>query len=106
MEGIKSYLKYNPELVKPILFTNPSYVFFEKVNSKPLGAGHVPLTSDYSIAVDTRHLPLGSCLLAALPILDEEGDFSHHEYKFLLAQDVGGAIRGNGHVDVYCGIGT
>lgn len=23
----------------------------------------------------------------------------------MLAQDVGGAIRGNGHVDVYCGVG-
>ncbi|MEM6320322.1 MAG: murein transglycosylase A [Bacteroidota bacterium] len=105
MEGVKRYLKNNPEKVKPILFANPSYVFFRKVASEPKGAGHVPLTADYSIAVDINHLPLGSCLLAALPILDEEGIFSHHEYRFLVAQDVGGAIRGNGHVDVYCGVG-
>ncbi len=105
MEGVKTYLKYNPDMVEKVLFTNPSYVFFEASNKAPLGAGHVPLTADYSIAVDTRHLPLGSCLLAALPVIDDEGYFSHHEYKFMLAQDVGGAIRGNGHVDVYCGIG-
>jgi len=105
MQGVKSYLKYNPDQVKPILFTNPSYVFFEASNSKPLGAGHVPLTADYSIAVDPKHIPLGSCLLAAVPVMDEEGDFSHHQYKFLLAQDVGGAIKGNGHVDIYSGIG-
>ncbi|MFK7983380.1 MAG: murein transglycosylase A [Saprospiraceae bacterium] len=106
MDGVKTYLKYHPAKVEEILFTNPSYVFFEAANSKPLGAGHVPLTADYSIAVDPKHVPLGSCLLAALPVIDAEGDFSHHEYKFMLAQDVGGAIRGNGHVDVYCGVGT
>ena len=33
MEGIKSYLKYHPEQVKPILFTNPSYVFFDKMSN-------------------------------------------------------------------------
>ncbi|MEM1122501.1 MAG: MltA domain-containing protein, partial [Bacteroidota bacterium] len=105
MEGVKRYLRNNPQKVKPILFTNPSYVFFRKVASEPKGAGHVPLTADYSIAVDVDHVPLGSCLLAALPILDEDSNISHHEYRFLVAQDVGGAIRGNGHVDVYCGVG-
>lgn len=105
MEGVKSYLKYNPDKVADILFTNPSYVFFEASNSQPLGAGHVPLTSDYSIAVDPKYIPLGSCLLAAVPVMDAEGDFSHHQYQFLLAQDIGGAIRGNGHIDVYYGIG-
>ncbi len=105
MKGIKNYFKYNPDKIEPVLFTNPSYVFFEESHKKPLGAGHVPLTEDYSIAVDTRHLPLGSCLLAALPVIDQNGEFSHHEYKFMMAQDVGGAIRGNGHVDVYCGVG-
>ncbi|MEM1123940.1 MAG: murein transglycosylase A [Bacteroidota bacterium] len=105
MKGIKNYLKHHPQMVEEVLFANPSYVFFAPTSKAPLGAGHVPLTADYSIAVDTRHLPLGSCLLAAVPVIDQEGYFSHHEYKFLLAQDVGGAIRGNGHVDVYCGVG-
>ena len=103
--GIKNFLQHNPTLVEPILFTNPSYVFFVPSNSSPKGAGQVPLTANYSIAVDVKHLPLGSCLLAALPVLDENGRFSHHKYQFVVAQDVGGAIRGSGHVDVYCGIG-
>lgn len=105
MEGVKNYLYHHPEMVEPILFTNDSYVFFEEVNSKPIGAGHIPLVEDYSIAVDTDHIPLGACLLAAIPVLNKNGKFSHHEYKFLVAQDVGGRIKGNGHVDVYCGIG-
>ena len=105
MEGVKNFLDRRPEFVESILFVNDSYVFFEETKAVPKGAGHVPLTTDYSIAVDTDHLPLGSCLLAALPVLDEDGYFSHHEYRFVVAQDVGGRIRGNGHVDVYCGIG-
>jgi len=105
MDGIKRFVKQNPELEKPILFTNPSYVFFDRKRERPHGAGHVPLTKDYSIAVDSKYIPLGSCLLAAMPVVDHKGKFSHHEYKIVLAQDTGGAIRGSGHVDVYCGVG-
>lgn len=105
MNGIKRFVKQNPELEKPILFTNPSYVFFDRKRERPHGAGHVPLTTDYSIAVDSKYIPLGSCLLAAVPVVNTKGEFSHHEYKILLAQDTGGAIRGSGHIDVYCGIG-
>ena len=105
MNGIKRFVKQNPDLEKPILFTNPSYVFFDRKRERPHGAGHVPLTEDYSIAVDSKYIPLGSCLLAAMPVVDNTGEFSHHEYKIVLAQDTGGAIRGSGHVDVYCGVG-
>ncbi len=105
MVGMKRFFKEYPELEKEILFTNPSYVFFDRKKNVPHGAGHVPLTADYSIAVDPKYIPLGSTLLAAIPQVDEEGDFSHHEYRIVVAQDIGGAIRGSGHVDVYCGIG-
>jgi len=105
IKSIKSYFKKNPELVDSILFQNPSYVFFRPVTTQPRGAGHVALTPDYSIAIDRNVLPLGSCLLAAVPIIDEERNFSHHEYRILLAQDIGGAIKGAGHIDLYQGIG-
>ena len=105
MDGIKQFLRENPSLEKPILFANPSYVFFSRKRDRPHGAGHVPLAAGYSIAVDPAVIPLGSCLLAAVPMLDQEGRFLYHDYKILLAQDIGGAIRGSGRVDVYCGIG-
>jgi membrane-bound lytic murein transglycosylase len=35
----------------------------------------------------------------------EDGKVTHHEYKILLPQDVGGVIKGAGRVDVYCGNG-
>lgn len=106
LKSIKSYFVRHPELVDSILFQNPSYVFFRPVTTQPRGAGHVPLTPNYSIAIDRKVLPLGSCLLATVPILDEERNFSHHEYRILLAQDIGGVIKGEGHIDLYKGIGT
>lgn len=101
---IRKFMDANPELLEPALFGNPSYTFFTKKGENPYGAGHVPLVDDYSIAVDKRYIPLGSCLLALVPVRDPDGNI-RHEYRFLLAQDVGGAIRGAGHVDLYSGVG-
>ena len=105
LKSIKNYFLRNPDKVDSILYINSSYVFFTPVTTSPRGAGHVKLTPNYSIAVDRNVLPLGSCLLASIPILDAKGNFSHHEYRILLAQDIGGAIKGTGHVDLYSGIG-
>lgn len=105
LKSIKKYFLRNPHLVDSILFVNPSYVFFTPVTTRPRGAGHVSLSPNYSIAVDKKIVPLGSCLLASIPILDKKRNFSHHEFRILLAQDIGGAIRGPGHVDLYTGIG-
>ena len=93
-------------MIDSVLFANPSYVFFEPAQSRPKGAGLVPLTSMHSIAVDTRYIPLGSVLLATVPVINKRNQVIRHEYKLLVAQDVGGAIKGPGHVDLYTGIGT
>jgi membrane-bound lytic murein transglycosylase A len=58
-----------------------------------------------SVAVDRRYIPLGSTLLAAVPVLDENNNFIGHEYRILTAQDVGGAIKGKGRMDFFCGTG-
>lgn len=104
--GIKAFLRNKPALTDTVLFQNPSYTFFVRRRSAPSGAGNVPLTADYSIAVDRRYIPLGSCLLAAFPVFDHKKQrVVRHEYRILVAQDVGGAIRGAGHIDFYTGIG-
>lgn len=106
IQGIRKFLIENPTLTDTILFQNPSYTFFIRQHSRPSGAGNVPLTPGYSIAVDRRYIPLGSCLLAAFPVFDQRKQrVIGHEYRLLIAQDVGGAIRGPGHVDFYTGIG-
>ncbi|MCB0581808.1 MAG: murein transglycosylase A [Phaeodactylibacter sp.] len=108
ISGIRRYLRQNPALRDTILFQNPSYTFFtRKRSARPKGAGSVPLLTGYSIAVDRRYIPLGSCLLAAFPVYDrEQHRVVGHEYRFLVAQDVGGAIKGAGHVDFYTGVGS
>lgn len=105
MDGVKRYLKNRPEMMDSVLNVNPSYTFFRTSKSAPKGAGQVPLSAEYSIAVDTRYIPLGSCFLAAVPKVDKRNKVIGHDYKILLAQDVGGAIRGPGHIDFYFGIG-
>ena len=106
IEGIKRFLQGKPQLTDTVLFQNPSYTFFIRRRSAPSGAGNVPLTGNYSVAVDRRYIPLGSCLLAAFPVFDNKKQrVVRHEYRILVAQDVGGAIRGPGHVDFYTGIG-
>ena len=106
LKSIQKYFSIHPEQLDSILYINPSYIFFSPQNRNPQGAGNVPLTASHSIAVDKNYIPLGSCLLASVPILDKNRNFSHHEYRILLAQDVGGAIKGSGHIDLYTGIGS
>lgn len=105
IDGIRRFLRLNPHLVDSVLCYNPSYSFFTPRRMHPQGAGSVPLSDEISIAVDKRYIPLGSCLLASVPIYDVKKKRLRHEYRLLFAQDVGGKIRGPGHVDVYMGVG-
>lgn len=106
IDGIKSFFNQHPQLIDSVLWQNPSFSFFSPKNAKPRGAGGVDLSSFVSIAVDPKYIPLGSCLLLALPQLDESGErVIGHQLQFAVAQDVGGAIKGPGHIDVYMGVG-
>ena len=80
-------------------------IFTQKEKPRPVGAAKVPLTNDYTIAVDKSYIPLGSVLLAEIPILDDNGNQVRTEFRFVLAQDTGGAIDGAGHIDLYMGEG-
>ncbi|MBR7888857.1 murein transglycosylase A [Marinomonas sp. A79] len=104
-QSIRQWLKDHPERNREMLSTNPSYLFFSEGPEKPVGAANVPLTPLYSAAVDPSVIPLGSILLAQVPKLDAYGNLMGHEFRLLLAQDKGGAIKGPGHIDWYQGIG-
>ena len=106
LQFIKKFFIKNPAAVDSILAINESYIFFQPNKSNPKGAGLVPLTSEHSIAVDTRYIPMGSILLAAVPIINKQNKVIRHDYRILVAQDIGGAIKGPGHVDLYTGIGA
>lgn len=105
MQGIKSWALANPGKMQEALNQNPSYVFFRELQlaptEGPVGALGVPLTAEYSIAVDRRFVPLGApvYLATTYPLSEEPLE------RLMAAQDTGGAIRGVVRADFYWGSG-
>lgn len=103
MQGIKAWAAANPSKLQEALHANPSYVFFRELppNDGPIGALGVPLTPQYSLAVDRRFVPLGAPVFLAttFPLSEEPLE------RLMAAQDTGGAIRGAVRGDFYWGTG-
>ncbi|CAH1386623.1 murein transglycosylase A [Candidatus Nitrotoga sp. M5] len=104
MQGIKVWADKNPEKVDALLEQNPSYVFLRELPdslSAPLGALGVPLTNEYSIAVDRRTIPLGAPVFLATTYPNDSAPLN----RLMLAQDTGGAIKGAVRADFFWGFG-
>lgn len=104
MQGIKDWARKNPEKLATLLNTNPSYVFFRELPnhlSGPLGALGVPLTAERSVAIDPRAIPLGAPIWLATTRPNSPEPLN----RLMLAQDTGGAIRGNVRADFFWGFG-
>jgi membrane-bound lytic murein transglycosylase A len=104
MQGIKAWGEKNPTKLMALLELNPSYVFFRELPenlSAPLGALGVPLTNEYSIAIDPRTIPLGSPVFLATTQPNSATPLN----RLMLAQDTGGAIRGAVRADFFWGFG-
>ena len=105
MQNIKQWGKNHPDKLPELLAQNPSYVFFRTLpnnGSGPMGALGVPITGGRSIAVDARAIPLGApvWLDTTVPSSDQPLD------RLMMAQDTGGAIRGNVRADFFWGFGN
>lgn len=109
LQAIRAYLVAHPEQRDELLWRNESYVFFRWVKQGPLGNINVPLTSGRSIATDTRYHPRGAIafLEGRKPLVDKSGELTGYEplHRWVLNQDTGGAIKGIGRVDLFCGSG-
>ena len=104
MQGIKVWAEQHPDKLGALLAQNPSYVFFRELPnglSAPLGALGVPLTSEYSLAVDARTIPLGAPVFLATTYPNDGAPLN----RLMLAQDTGGAIRGAVRADFFWGFG-
>lgn len=104
MEGIKAFIALNEGRAHEFLAANPRYIFFRELppsSDGPIGALGVPLTAHHSIAVDSRHVPLG-----APAVIRTEGAHETHTFtRLVVAQDVGGAIKGEIRADYFWGFG-
>lgn len=104
MQSIKAWGSKHPDKLPELLEQNPSFVFFKELpnsNGGPLGALGVPITAGRSIAVDTRAIPLG----APVWLATTEPSSNVPMNRLVLAQDTGGAIRGNVRADFFWGFG-
>lgn len=107
IQAIKDWSKNkSEEKLKELLIQNHSFVFFEpQYNAEVKGAAAIPLIANASVASDKSLIPIGSVILADVPLLDEDGQHrSRREVRLMVALDVGGAIKGQ-HFDLYLGIG-
>jgi len=109
MQKIREYLYRHLEDVDPVLYYNPSYVFFKIEEDGPLGYLEVILTPGRSIAMDRSLFPLAGLAFIETqkPLTADDGKIDHWMdfSRFVLFQDTGGAIRGPGRADLFWGNG-
>lgn len=101
MDKIRDWLKANPHIAQVNMNENPRFVFHRISDADgPVGALGVSLTSGRSLAVDNGYIPLGSLLWLETTAPDNEP-----LQKLVLAQDIGGAIKGAVRGDYFWGHG-
>lgn len=104
MQNIRAWVRDNPDEVDNLLNQNPSYVFFRALEGdvhSPPGALGVPLTPGRSLAVDRRHIPLGAPVFVDTSWPNSDQPLQ----RLMLAQDTGGAIKGEVRGDFFWGMG-
>ncbi|KII80203.1 murein transglycosylase A [Vibrio renipiscarius] len=107
MKAIKEWVLANDEAkVRELLEQNPSYVFFAPRADAPVtGSAGIPLLPMASVAGDRSIFPMGTPILAEVPLLKPDGTWSGvHQLRLLIVLDTGGAVKQN-HLDLYHGMG-
>lgn len=108
-QRIKDWVRAHPDQARDLLATNESFVFFEMRADDglgPIGAKGAPLTAGRSIAVDRAHIPLGAPLWLDAPYADAPAAAPGGSLRrLMIAQDVGGAIKGPIRGDFFWGSG-
>ena len=102
--GIKKWLAQHPNQLAEVLGQNPGYVFFKTGQAQqtgPIGALGVPLTAEYSVAVDKRFIELGSPIFVATTDPRNRRALN----RLMIAQDTGSAITGAVRIDFFWGFG-
>jgi membrane-bound lytic murein transglycosylase A len=109
MESIRTYINAHPKERQEILFTNPSYIFFNWTKTHgAIGSLGRELTPGRSIAADQGCFPAGGLALLKTrqPVIRSGKIVSWQPvHRFVLVQDTGSAIRGPGRVDLFWGTG-
>jgi len=112
MQALQTYLRsLSKKEMQKILNKNPSYVFFQKIDSKPIAFLGTEVVDGRTVATDNGLFPKGALAFLEFekPIFESLQANEPIEWKksarFVLDQDTGGAIRGPGRLDLYAGGG-
>lgn len=112
LQRIEAFLRdLSPRELQRYLNMNPSYIFFKPLKENAVTYLGVPATAGRTIAVDRKFNPLGALgiLEFQTPVFSDAESSEPVAWKdtanFVLAQDVGGAIKGSGRVDLFWGRG-
>lgn len=100
------WLHKNPKICLEILSSDPSYVFFRKIDSDgAIGGQGVPLTTERSLAVDPNFYPYGAPIWVDAELPKSHAYRNGRYSRLFIAQDAGGAIKGPLRGDVFFGNG-
>lgn len=107
LKAIKHWVAtHNEAEVKTLLEQNPSFVFFTPRAAAPVtGTAGIPLMPMASVAGDAKIFPMGTPILAEVPLVNADGTWSGlHQLRLLIVLDTGGAVK-DSHLDLYYGAG-
>jgi membrane-bound lytic murein transglycosylase A len=110
MQAIRNWMAGHPKEARALMWKNRSFIFFrEAILERPdlgaLGAQHVQLTPQRSLAVDRTEWMLGTPVWLDTAIPSGEEGCMNPFRQLLIAQDTGSAITGLARGDVYWGFG-
>jgi membrane-bound lytic murein transglycosylase A len=113
MQTIEAYLRSAPpEEARKLMYNNPSYVFFRRLDENAITTMGVPAESGRTIATDPRYFAKGllGFISSTKPEFDSASAIEPVRWsefsRFVLDEDTGGAITGGGRVDMFWGSGA
>jgi membrane-bound lytic murein transglycosylase A len=113
LHTIEAYLrKLSKEELQSFLNMNPSYVFFQTSSESAVTYLGVPATDGRTVATDQRYFPKGALgfLQFEKPVFESPDALlpvkAERVGRFVLDQDIGGAITGGGRLDLFWGRGA
>lgn len=106
-QTVAQWLKDHPAEAPEIMARNPRFIFFREIEGDgPVGAQGVVLTPERSMAVDGALLPLGAPFWIDTTWPAGTGQAGQPLQRLMIAQDVGGAIKGAVRGDLFWGTGA
>ena len=102
-DTVRAWLEAHPAEARRLMYLNENYVFFRFAEQGPIGGMGSLLTPWVSLAADRALLPLGGIVAFSVQA-SFPGGLERRLTGLGLAQDTGGAIRGN-RIELFCGGG-